>query len=1257
MDNTIDSLQIDIVESASTADKSIDALVSSLKKLDRIGKSNSFSIIQKQLKGIARVNFDKLDTQLSSITKNLRELKGYQKFLKNIDLGTPTIDTVTVSESVDEVVDELHRAREEIVNVGESFGTAANVRPAWLDDVESQCDSIIDSFDISTQNINAAKQKLLQMLNDKQSDFGDKSAFFGATDFTNTLDDKMVKLSLQATLLQAKMQHLKESGNVDSASWFTLQKALLGVKLQFSQLEQQTKKHARAVDALGQTVEKTRKPLGKLVAQFGRVAMYRAIRFVLSQIMQSVTEGLQNIAKFSNEANQIMSAYKTEFLYIKNSLASALLPVMEALLPTVIRLTDAFVDISNSVGIIGAGLAGDSTFLKAKRYAQDYKKSLDEVKKATVSFDEINVLSKVDTNNNPYEMFEEVEIDGWDVAASIAKISALTASITALVMMIKGVNIGNVFTKMGKGIKTAWTYLKNASGWKKAGISIAAIAGEAVICYNAFYDMFTGTKTVGQGLLELIPTIAATGAAMYAMWGVWGLVAAAVVAAGSALIAYGKSQEELRKKMVNDAYFSNTGVALEDLASAYESAWGATERMREETETMTLTLDTLGVEIEDSYADIQKYLGIISSSSGTTSDDLLVLKNVVAELQAEIDTVNGSITLTGSFNKDDWTKLLKKVQNIIDTLDTNPELAGKYDKDKWDSLLSTVQNIVNDLDTNPELIATYDKSTWKNITGEIEDLIGDIDADVSLNANTEKFIEAIEAIENEVSSMVSNLNSQLTTRTDGIWKTFNRLAETAKSDFKQQMEEMGGAFAEFAENFESATADLETKIEKILDKAATSGGLTEQDRTDLEVYINMLNDLNTNKSVEATAFEDYIQKNIPSGLEVGSLAEAQTLLNGLAEKAASYRSSIDSSYLQAKNEIENLMAQNDKLYSWGYMSKEDYQNFNRRFEMALSGLTDAYDESIANLVKDTEEAANLIQQGALKNTENVKNKAESTYDNASWWAKTFGKYRKGEDTLIYNYLKDSQEDLIDPLNDSINSILESVGSSQSAWLSSAMSDLMKNNFTFDTSGGNGGMYAIYDGTWEQDVNNAINQHSSISNSGTSSIVGSSGYHDPLSGQWSTGPHPDYPNPSQWMLDYGVQLTRNEATILRRELSRRNSSGYYDSKIADLATYIEWMKAKGYAKGGFPEDDSLIYVNPHELIGKMSNGKNVVANNYQIIEGIKQGVSEAMSESGGNGGDWTIQIVDTDGNVKGETIITAAERKNRRDGKTVISVGG
>lgn len=65
----------------------------------------------------------------------------------------------------------------------------------------------------------------------------------------------------------------------------------------------------------------------------------------------------------------------------------------------------------------------------------------------------------------------------------------------------------------------------------------------------------------------------------------------------------------------------------------------------------------------------------------------------------------------------------------------------------------------------------------------------------------------------------------------------------------------------------------------------------------------------------------------------------------------------------------------------------------------------------------------------------------------------------------------------------------------------------------------------------------------------------------------------------------------------------------------------------FATGGFPED-GLFMANRSELVGSFSNGRTAVANNAQIIDGIKQGVMEAMIQSqslGGRGGSVVIPV--------------------------------
>jgi putative alpha-1,2-mannosidase len=88
---------------------------------------------------------------------------------------------------------------------------------------------------------------------------------------------------------------------------------------------------------------------------------------------------------------------------------------------------------------------------------------------------------------------------------------------------------------------------------------------------------------------------------------------------------------------------------------------------------------------------------------------------------------------------------------------------------------------------------------------------------------------------------------------------------------------------------------------------------------------------------------------------------------------------------------------------------------------------------------------------------------------------------------------------------------------------------------------------------------------------------------------------------------------------------------------------------GYATGGFPED-GLFMANHNELVGKFSNGKTVVANNQQIVDGIQAGVynavMNAMANSNGSASYISNEIV-VDGDVIARTITKAQEKQQRR----------
>lgn len=90
---------------------------------------------------------------------------------------------------------------------------------------------------------------------------------------------------------------------------------------------------------------------------------------------------------------------------------------------------------------------------------------------------------------------------------------------------------------------------------------------------------------------------------------------------------------------------------------------------------------------------------------------------------------------------------------------------------------------------------------------------------------------------------------------------------------------------------------------------------------------------------------------------------------------------------------------------------------------------------------------------------------------------------------------------------------------------------------------------------------------------------------------------------------------NMLAAIRYTLSRYGSlaNGWKGHGYANGIGKINWSDLiPQYEVGGFPED-GLFMANHNELVGQFSNGKTAVASNNQIVEGIKQGVKEAVSE--------------------------------------------
>lgn len=201
---------------------------------------------------------------------------------------------------------------------------------------------------------------------------------------------------------------------------------------------------AAPVKKLLSPLDAAQEKLKHLKYAFATVLTYGTIYRVMGLFKTGLTDGLDNLYQYSlitgNQFAASMDRAATSLLYLKNSIAAAAAPLINALAPALDFVVDKVVTLLNRFNQLVSALSGKTTYTKAvkqqTKYAEavkdtsdaedDAKKKADELKRSLTSFDEIHALddnSSKDSSSskkNPSGteipdyggMFTEENIDG-----------------------------------------------------------------------------------------------------------------------------------------------------------------------------------------------------------------------------------------------------------------------------------------------------------------------------------------------------------------------------------------------------------------------------------------------------------------------------------------------------------------------------------------------------------------------------------------------------------------------------------------------------------------------------------------------------------------------------------------------------------------------------------------------------------------------------------------------------------------------------
>ena len=368
---------------------------------------------------------------------------------------------------------------------------------------------------------------------------------------------------------------------------------------------EQTGKVARRIRALGSEASTGQKTLmgfwqvlkfgpsiiGNLVKSIARIALYRAIRSVIKDLGQSFKDLYGWSKMFGTDFAGSMDRINTAFVYLRNSIAAMVAPLVNMLAPALDFVINKIVEVLNWFNQFFAAIAGQSTWTAAKKVAKTWgdsfdstkdgadkaRKSVEKLKRTILGFDEINKLNSPNesgsssgggSGSSPYSngygmMFEERELSGGFKGFSNAIENALSNTLSRIGLIVSGalLAVGAILTFSGANVPLGLSMMAaGAAGlvsiigmnWDSLSSdiklvigAIEAVVGGALLGIGAVLA-FSGVK-IGLGIAMMAAGAVSLAAAVGLNWnlltgkvsasakGVIGAISAASMALGAIL--------------------------------------------------------------------------------------------------------------------------------------------------------------------------------------------------------------------------------------------------------------------------------------------------------------------------------------------------------------------------------------------------------------------------------------------------------------------------------------------------------------------------------------------------------------------------------------------------------------------------------------------------------------------------------------------------------------------------------------------------
>lgn len=462
MSDTIDSLSIQIESDAGKASGGLDKLLNTLNGI-------------KAAVAPVTAELDKLRASISALStiKTAIDANPVRKTLKDI---TAAVRTVT-----DDDIARLSKVGTAMQQMTSSFSNTSALDGASL-----------DSFTTSISNLSTVVKSIDDETLDKLSALG-----FALNELRNVgsvrLDMPTVDTASDSGA-SGFLSGLKKNSSAFASGIFgtfggALKTAYGGTAAVFKGL-------SSSLTWFTEKINPANGALGTFVKGLGRIAKYRLLRTIIKEITSGASEGLQNLAHASSEANAVLSQLSSAALTLKNSMGGMLYSAIEPNIGILTGLANAAVRAMDALSQLFAILGGRSTYKKATTATQSYADALKGAtgrarafKQELMGFDEINALSP----DNDYGGGGRGGVDDLNYGAMFqeAPVSEWLRSM---------VNAGN-FSALGVMIADKINSALGNIDWNRVKGGARKLASSLTTLINGFFsemDPMTWGKTIGE---------------------------------------------------------------------------------------------------------------------------------------------------------------------------------------------------------------------------------------------------------------------------------------------------------------------------------------------------------------------------------------------------------------------------------------------------------------------------------------------------------------------------------------------------------------------------------------------------------------------------------------------------------------------------------------------------------------------------------------------------------------------------------------